>query len=638
MTPGCYFPHPVNSSCHDLTEDRSLPPAAKKVLGLGGKFIITPPHTTARCLILEKLERLGRDVSLKVFFAGEECPTLNGSKLFLKSPWMPPPPPLNIDSRLNDFYRELTGLFIKKKAKSNISKFEQGLVDSLRSDDNRIIASADKGLGPVLVSLPRYIKDGLVHLQNAETYQIIPEDQGWREIVDLRWEIYNWTLKHTKALPKEVKAYIRKKLEMAMVDPYGYFYLLYKLHKDPVSTRPVCSDCASLPHALGQWVDETLQPIVQAQDTYVKDSYSFKTEISKLTLPPNASIFTYDAISMYTKIDTEDCISRISSFLKDPTTRQKFSHYPTTALIEAIQIVMTNNRMRFGDILVKQLRGIAMGMSPAPTIANLYVAIYEESTILQFLDTFILWLRRFIDDGFGIWLHDADPAVDAANWETFKAAINGGGLKWTFSKRCKKVVFLDMIVEVVDGKLETALFHKPLALHLYLPPHSCHAPGVLYGLICGMVLRIHSLCSRAKDIDKELVFFFRCLVDRGHQSATMIPLFSKAIINAKKYLSQDPAFRERKKQEKLEAANRRVFLHLPYHPQNPPARVVQDMWRRLVSAPALKTPLNHIENHNGHKIPIDQMVIAYSRPPNLSNMLSYRKIDKLSGRKVSSYL
>ena len=38
-TPGCYFPHPVNASCHDITEAKSLPYSAKKVLGLGGKFI-----------------------------------------------------------------------------------------------------------------------------------------------------------------------------------------------------------------------------------------------------------------------------------------------------------------------------------------------------------------------------------------------------------------------------------------------------------------------------------------------------------------------------------------------------------------------------------------------------------------------
>ena len=124
-------------------------------------------------------------------------------------------------------------------------------------------------------------------------------------------------------LPKQVVDYIGKKLDLPIEDPFGYFYLLYKLYKEPVSTRPVCSDCGSLPHALGQWVDEQLQPIMQAQETYIKDSFSFKSEISKLKLPSNASIFTYDAISMYANIDTEDCVAQISQYLKLPATKKR---------------------------------------------------------------------------------------------------------------------------------------------------------------------------------------------------------------------------------------------------------------------------------------------------------------------------
>ena len=106
-TPECYFPHPVNSSCHNITEAKSLSYAARKVLGLGGKFIVTPPYTTARCFTLDKLERFDQDVALKVYFAGEEGLELGGSKLFLKLIWMPPPPGLEINSRLQSFNSSL---------------------------------------------------------------------------------------------------------------------------------------------------------------------------------------------------------------------------------------------------------------------------------------------------------------------------------------------------------------------------------------------------------------------------------------------------------------------------------------------------------------------------------------------------
>ena len=125
-TPECYFPHPINSSCHDITEAKSLPYAARKVLGLGGKFIITPPFTTPTCHIRDKLEGLARDVALKVHFAGDECLDSEGSKLFVKSTWMPPCPPIEVDSRLHLFNNKLKGMFIKKKSQVQHPQVPEG--------------------------------------------------------------------------------------------------------------------------------------------------------------------------------------------------------------------------------------------------------------------------------------------------------------------------------------------------------------------------------------------------------------------------------------------------------------------------------------------------------------------------------
>ena len=47
-----------------------------------------------------------------------------------------------------------------------------------------------------------------------------------------------------------------------------------------------------------------------------------------------------------------------------------------------MEIVMKNNRMRFSYLIYHQICGVAMRMSPAPTIANLYVAIYERDHII----------------------------------------------------------------------------------------------------------------------------------------------------------------------------------------------------------------------------------------------------------------
>ena len=59
-------------------------------------------------------------------------------------------------------------------------------------------------------------------------------------------------------------------------------------------------------HALGALVDEMLQPLVKAQATYFRDSFALKRWLDSLIMPANSSIFTYDAVSMYTNIYTED--------------------------------------------------------------------------------------------------------------------------------------------------------------------------------------------------------------------------------------------------------------------------------------------------------------------------------------------
>jgi len=91
----------------------------------------------------------------------------------------------------------------QKKAKSNMSKFQEELVESLYGDDRHITATADKGLGLVRIEVPRYIKDGLVHLSNTKTYRIISEEQDRREILDLIWDIFEWMLKYRTSSPSK---------------------------------------------------------------------------------------------------------------------------------------------------------------------------------------------------------------------------------------------------------------------------------------------------------------------------------------------------------------------------------------------------------------------------------------------------
>ena len=67
-----------------------------------------------------------------------------------------------------------------------------------------------------------------------------------------------------------------------------------------------------------------------------------------------------------------------------------------------------------------------------------------------------------------------------------------------------------------------------MALHLYIPPTSCHAPGIATGLVFGHFFRIFELCSHQHDIEQEMYLFFKFLLDRGYTFSQLAPLFLAA--------------------------------------------------------------------------------------------------------------
>jgi len=56
-----------------------------------------------------------------------------------------------------------------------------------------------------------------------------------------------------------------------------------------------------------------------------------------------------------------------------------------------------------------------------------------------------------------------------------------------------------------------------------------------------------------------------------------------------------------------------------------------------VAEPQGEKPINKMKNYRGAEILIDQLIIVYHRAPNLGNLLTYRKIEKRTGSKVSSF-
>ena len=174
-----------------------------------------------------------------------------------------------------------------------------------------------------------------------------------------------------------------------------------------------------------------------------------------------------------------------------------------------------------------------------------------------------------------------------------------------------------------------------MASYLFIPPHSAHPPGVLTSHVFGKILRIFRLNSNEEDIIQDSVTFFHRFLERGHNCDILKPFFLKAITNARKFLNTSNEERAASKLLQAEAAQRRLYLHIEYHPQNSPPHQIQKIFNETMLNPPGKMKLNELDAGLGELVPIDAMIIANHRAKNLGDMLSYRDISNRNGPPAS---
>ena len=148
---------------HDLTTKKSIPTTAATVLGFGLKFIPVPKKSIKQVDVDEAIKRFDTDFYLKVFFAesddedDDEDPI---EKLRVNSVWKPDQPPHKITQCIGEFEQAIERNFRPQRGKSNLTKFQANILQEIRSNQDNIIAHADKNLGPVGVDTEQYIPFG----------------------------------------------------------------------------------------------------------------------------------------------------------------------------------------------------------------------------------------------------------------------------------------------------------------------------------------------------------------------------------------------------------------------------------------------------------------------------------------------
>jgi len=531
--------------------------------------------------------------------------------------WHPPPAPIDIENKLTTFEKLLKQTIHEKQKRTpnftNLTITQRRTLEALKNNKEFIILPTDKNLGPAIMNRDNYIKQCLTEHLLTHNYKKLPNIIAMNMITSTKNTLKNIFNTHKHQLSQAEITYFTRSFKLHHRTPI--FYGMPKVHKNPMALRPVVSCVNSFLSIFSNWLDFKMKDLLFLIPSYIKDSKDLLTEIKQLTLPRHAKLFTADASAMYTNIDTNIGITAFENLFHDYDSLIP-KDFPKDLFLKVLKIVMENNIFKFGDTFWLQTQGTAMGTPAAPLYSILTFGYHENTSILNIFKPRLLYYKRFIDDIFGIWLHDDHeeslPKNQILSWSHFKQKLNTfGSLTWNVEPLTSSTTFLDLTITIKNNKLNTATYQKPLNLYLYIPPLSAHPSSCIKGLLTGELNRYWFQNSEEEDfIDVTTKFILR-LVQRGHQIQHLIPSLQTAAANIDNINT--------KESPKNPNNDDTLYIHWRHHPFNIRKHQIREIYNKT---------LQGSDN-------FQDMRLAISRPKNLRDSLCKTELQNVTNNNVS---
>ena len=527
---------------------------------------------------------------------------------------------------------DITNIEQHTTTKHNLTRNERQALRELTDNRQLIINKADKGSTIVVRSRTDYIKEGLEHLADPNTYIQLERDYT---------PDVNQIIKNTLHNLKTKELLSPKMADFCMPPPQvrtACIYFLKKIHKCPMGIRPIVSTINSPTANLAEFLDVYLQPIMKQLPAYLKDTSHFISEIAEIKVTTETWLVTVDVKSLYTNIPNDEGIQACHEAWRHRETTDP-QHPPAGVLRHLLELVLKLNTFEFDNKYYLQKFGTAMGSKLAPAYANTFMGSLEKS-ILDSAPIKPTYYRRFIDDIFMIWQHSEELKEFLEHMNRANKSI-----QFTHEKSQQEIVFLD--VTVYKGTTEhqdqgTSILNvkthiKPTNKQLYVREDSYHPPSTGKGVTIGEAIRYLRTNSEKVQYQKMILKHKRNLAKRGYPGSKTTEQLRKIkfSMRAERAIKKHKKDKQPTKDKQIEAqkptfatrycpnarrAFRIVYKHWTAANTNIPVlkrflkvtprlayRANQNLARRLVRAKLRKSSTNR--EHHGHRIPNPQQYL-----------------------------
>lgn len=529
----------TNKGIHNLSV-KKLTLQEEAILSLGLKFIIKPPPNSKN-EILNSYNSFVRSVRLKNQFLGANASTLSGRPL-LRIPnksFVPSPAGKALENYITQvrykLLERIQSINKEIQVKYKMPKIFTVTIKNLKKDSSILICNADKNLGICIVDREWYEKEALRQLQNVSTYMQITKMPHGDIFIARIDQILN---KHKKDSPK-IRDYflqnLKNKATKESSNSISRFYLTIKIHKNPITGRPIIASIGSFTYYISKYLDSILQNVLKTLPSYLRNTddliVTLETELSNL--PDGFILYTADIKDMYPSININDGLLLLKeALIHFNTTQNEDNKIDIDFIVDLAEFVLKNNFFIFGlNTFWLQISGTAMGTPLAVTFACIYINQLELLAIKKLKENTIefgeicLYYKRYIDDIFAIFTSEEK----ALQFFTTFNELRPNRIELITTHIGTSVTFmdLDIFIKRDSNKIFTKIYQKPQNAYLYLPPSSFHQKHIFKNTITAELRRYKLKCTIDEDYCNIKNELYNRLLTRGYEKEYLDPIFLK---------------------------------------------------------------------------------------------------------------
>ena len=186
---------------------------------------------------------------------------------------------------------------------SNLTKDERQALKRLKTDENIVILSADKGRVTVVMDKTDYYDKMDALVNDKQTYQVLKRDPTPALQCKLNSKLLD--LKKTDAI--DIQRYNRLRCRVPQLPK---LYGLPKLHKPNIPMRPIVSFCGSPTYQLSKYLTTVLKPLTDESRHKLQSTENFIDAIKTVQVPDDYRLVSFDVKSLFTSIPLQlalDC-------------------------------------------------------------------------------------------------------------------------------------------------------------------------------------------------------------------------------------------------------------------------------------------------------------------------------------------